>query len=396
MIAELKGRRVALAHHWLRAMRGGEKTLQEIAGLTGYPPLFTLLTEPDRLSEELRRCPMQASFLQQIPWLRQRYRMLLPLMPLAASRMDLTGFDVVVCSDAAVAKGMRCRPDALKICYCYSPTRYIWDMYEQYRREAGWIGGTALSASVRWLRRWDWRAAQTVTAFVAISACVRDRIRRNYGRGSVIIYPPANLAVSHAEGEPDDFYLVVTELVGYKRTDLAIEACNRLKRRLVVIGDGPQMPRLRAVAGPTVSLFGYQDDAVVHDHMRRCRALLFCGEEDFGLVPVEVQSFGRPVIAYGVGGACETVIDGCTGLWFARQTAEAVAEAIERFERVSHTLWPPARIAQHARQFDASRFRDRLARFIRWCLAEFDRAGPEGVGDAIESLPPDHFLHQQS
>ncbi len=392
MVEALSNRRVALAHHWLMGMRGGEKTLEHIARLVGEAPVYALLAQPDRLSEELRRRPIHTSFLDRVPAIRRRYRMLLPLMPKAADRMDLTDYDVVICSDAAVAKGMRCAPDALKICYCHSPMRSVWDLYVQHRREAGLVGGAVLAASVKRLRRRDRAAADTVSAFVANSYNVRNRIRRSYGRGAVVIYPPVELAEAPAATDPEDFYLVVSELVGYKRVDLAVEACTRDSRRLVVIGDGPQMSLLRKLAGPTVSLLGYQDDAVVRNHMRRCRAFLFCGEEDFGLTPVEAQSFGRPVIAYGHGGACETVLDGQTGLWFQTTSPEAVAEAIERFEEEGGDLWPPDRIAAHARGFAAARFRDRFERFLEWCLAEHDRAGPEGVARAMESLPADRFL----
>ena len=385
-------RRIALSHHWLLGMRGGERTLQQMASVVGDGPIYTLLAEPDRLSEGLRSRVIHTSFLNRFSTLRRRYRMLLPVMPFAAGRMDLTEFDVVVCSDAAVAKGMRCRADALKLCYCHSPMRYVWDLYAQYRREAGLLGGLALAASVKWLRQWDRRASDTVSAFVANSYNVRNRIRRSYGRASVVIYPPADVADAMSDAAQEDFYLVVSELVGYKRVDLAVEACTLLGRQLVVIGEGPQMDRLRRMAGTTVSLLGYQDDAVVRDHMRRCRAFLFCGEEDFGLTPVEAQSYGRPVIAYGRGGACETVLDGRTGLWFARQQPQDVADAIERFERGGDQLWPADRIAAHARQFDAARFRERFSRFLEWCLAEHDRGGPERVKTAMESLPADHFM----
>jgi glycosyltransferase involved in cell wall biosynthesis len=392
MIDGLQDRRVALAHHWLIAMRGGEKTLNEIAGLIEEAPIFALLADPDRLGGELRRRPIHTSFLQRLPVLRRRHRFLLPLMPRAADAMDLTDYDVVICSDAAVAKGFHCRPDALKICYCHSPMRYVWDLYEDYRREAGWLGGMVLSRSVDRLRQWDRAAAGTVSAFVANSDCVRDRIRRAYDCPSTVIYPPVAVAKEAASSEPEDFYLVVSELIGYKRTDLAVRACTRLGRPLVVIGDGPQRRELRDMAGPTVTMMGYQPDSVVDDHMRRCHALLFCGEEDFGLVPVEVQGHGRPVIAFGRGGACETVLDGDTGLFFPEQSVEAVIETIERFERLSDRLWTSERIHRHARQFDTARFCSRFSRFVRWCLGHHDRGGPEAVRQAMESLAANQFL----
>lgn len=373
-------------------MRGGEKTLLHIARLVGDAPIYTLIANPDRLDGELRRRPIHTSLLARVPLLGKRYRKALLLMPLAAARMDLTAYDLILCSDAAVAKGMRTRPDALKVCYCHSPMRYVWDMYPQYRREAGAIGGLVLGASVNRLRRWDRAAADTVSAFVANSYNVRNRIRRNYGRGSVVIYPPADLGEPPVDDACDDFYLVVSELVGYKRVDLAVEACSRTGRRLVVIGDGPQLRKLREQAGPTVELMGYQSDEAVRDHMRRCKAFLFCGEEDFGLTPVEAQSYGRPVIAFGRGGACETVLNERTGLWFNQPTLESLIQALDHFERHPDELWPPDRIAQHAQQFSAERFRRRFERFLSWCLDEFEAGGTERVRRAVESLPADAFL----
>ncbi|MBN1342576.1 MAG: glycosyltransferase [Phycisphaerae bacterium] len=400
----LTNRRVALSHHWLKSMRGGEKTLLHIAEIVGDAPIFTLLANLDQLDERLLRHPIHTSLLQKLPGIRRWSRMALPLMPLAVRRMKLTDFDVVICSDAAVAKGMRFAPEALKLCYCHTPMRYVWDLYVQYRREAGLIGGMVLAASAGWLRRWDRTAAERISAFVANSYNVRNRIRRNYGRGSVVIYPPVDLAGtpagSHEDPEnaecavpdPDDSYLVVSELVGYKRVDLAVRACTRLGRQLVVIGEGPMMPKLQALAGPSVSLLGYQDDATVRDHMRRCKALLFCGEEDFGMTPVEAQSFGRPVIAYGRGGACETVLDGRTGLWFRRPSTDDVTDALERFESGDVKLWPPEQIIAHARNFNAAHFRARFSSFIEWALAEYDKGGHDRVAKQIESLPADHFL----
>lgn len=392
MLERLANRRVALSHHWLNNMRGGEKTLEHIAAIVGDAPIFTLLAEPDRLSDELRGREIHTSFIDRIGALKRRHRMTLPLMPLAARRLDMTDYDVVICSDASVAKGMRAHPDALKICYCHTPPRYVWDMYAQHRREAGFIGGLVLAISVRWLRPWDRSAAGTVTAFVANSFNVRDRIRRSYGRPAVVIYPPVELVDAPADVEPEDFYLVVSGLVGYKRVDLAIEACNRLRRRLIVIGDGPLIGQFDDLAGPTVTVLGYQSDEVVREYMQRCRAFLFCGEEDFGLTPVEAQSFGRPVIAYGHGGACETVLDGQTGFWFRPQSTDALVETIKRFEEQGGRLWPAEHIAERARQFDATKFRKRFGKFLDWCLAEYEAGGADTVRRAMESLPPDHFL----
>lgn len=383
---------MALAHHWLTGMRGGERVLQEIAAIVGPVPIYTLLARHERLTPELLAHEIRVSFLQRIPLVRRRHRWALPLMPRAAARMDLTAYDVVICSDAGLAKAMRWRPEALCICYCHSPPRYVWDLYDQYRREAGRIGGLLLAATAGRIRERDHAAAQRVAVFVANSHFVAERIRRHYGRKAVVIYPAVRLADVAADSPPEDFYLVVCELVGYKRVDLAVQACSRLGRRLIVIGEGPQLRRLRKLAGPTVRFLGFRDDATVRDHMRRCRALLFCGEDDFGLTPVETQSFGRPVIAFGRGGACETVLDGRTGLWFRDQTVESLIEAMKRFEEGSPRLWVPQAIREHARQFDAALFRARFRRLLDWCLERYERGGVAAVRRAADRLDAEAFL----
>ncbi len=383
MIEALAGRRVALAHHWMLSMRGGEKVLEAIARLVPDAPIFTLLADPPALSAALREQHIRTSFLQELPAAKRIHRYLLPLFPLAAESLDCTGFDVVICSDAAVAKGVRCRDDALKICYCHSPMRYAWGLQAEYVRNLSPAAGLGLALSARYLRRWDCRAARRVDAFVANSHHVRRRIDRHYGRASTVIHPPVGVPAELPPRRPEDFYLVLAEQVEYKRTDLAIAACNRLGRRLKVIGDGPLRQRMARAAGASVEVLGWQPDQVVREHFARCRALLFCGEEDFGLVPVEAMGWGVPVIAYSGGGALETVADGQTGVLFARQTVPDVIAAIGRFESME-SQFDARFIHQHARRFSPGRFVEQFQRFVTLCLEVYARGGRHAVRRQVQ------------
>jgi glycosyltransferase involved in cell wall biosynthesis len=384
MTAMPGGESVALAHHWLVGMRGGEKVLAALAEMFPAAPIYTLVARPEQLDPLLRACRIETSWLQRFAWVPNVQRKALPFLAAAARSLDAWAHDVVICSDAAAIKAIRARPDALKLCYCHSPMRYVWDLYDSYYASAGPVGRIGLRLVASRVRQADKAAAQSVAAFVANSRHVAERIRRCYGRASVVIHPPVETDFPEPLKTHEDFYLVVGEHVPYKRSDLAIRACNRLGRRLVVIGSGPLLGRMRQLAGPTVEVLGWQRDDVVRDHLRRCRALLFCGEEDFGLVPVEAQAAGRPVIAYAVGGATETVLDGATGVFFREQTVEALAAAIQRLE-TSTTLWSPAETQNHARRFGIKRFRDEFGRFYARCLELYQAGGPGRVRDAVEN-----------
>lgn len=375
---------VALAHHWLTAMRGGEKVLSVLAEMFDQAPIYTLIAQPERLDAVLSSRHIKTSWLQRFIWIPGVQRKALPVLSMAARSLDATAHDVVICSDAATTKGLRTRPDALKLCYCHSPMRYVWDLYDDYYARAGLAGKVGLRLFAKPLRKQDRANADTVTAFIGNSRLVADRIKRNYGRNSVVIYPPVDIHYPPAEVPAEDFYLVVGEHVPYKRNDLAIEACNKLGRRLVVIGAGPLLEEMKHRAGPTVQVLGWQGDEVVRDHFMRCRALLFCGLEDFGIVPVEAQAAGRPVIAFGQGGALETVAADRSGVFFTEQTVDSLAEAILRFE-ASTTLWPAREIQQHTERFSTENFRRRFSRFYEWCLKHHQANGPEGVREAMET-----------
>lgn len=386
--------RVALVHYWFTARRGGERVLEELARLFPEADLFTLFYDPEVLAPALRQRKIRASFLQHMPGILRTYKNLMALYPLALRALPLREYDLVLSHESGPAKGFRLQPRALHISYTHTPMRYVWDMYEGYRAHAplGALGRAVYSLSSHYLRRWDARAAARVHHFVASSHNGAARVARFYLRQAEVIYPPVETASFAGDVSPEDFYLVVSPLVAYKRVDLAIAACNRLQRRLVVIGKGEEAGRLQRQAGPTVTLLGFQPDDVVRDHYRRCRALLFPGEEDIGLVPIEAQASGRPVIAFGRGGALETVLASprgeqqdaaqSTGLFFPEPTADSLVETILKFERLEQRF-SPVFIRQWAGRFDTAHFRRAMSEFVARKLEEHhrnlgQRAEPDG------------------
>jgi glycosyltransferase involved in cell wall biosynthesis len=374
--------RVALVHYWLVNRRGGERVLEVLAEIFPQADLFTLVLDPESLSPALRSRRITASFLQKLPGATRHYQKLLPLFPLALEQFNLDGYDLVISSESGPAKGVLTRPQTCHVCYCHTPLRYVWDMYHHYRAAAP--GGTLGRAFYAWVanyvRQWDYAAAARVDYFAASSWNGAARIRKYYRRDAEVIYPPVDISSFSLTDGPDDFYLVVSPLVPYKRVDLAVAACDIMKRRLVVIGEGQESAALRKAAGPTIAFLGYQPDEVVRDHYRRCRAFLFPGEEDIGLTPIEAQASGRPVIAYGRGGVRETV-DGffvgepprpevATGIFFGKQSVESLVEAMRVFESVE-TRFSPQVIRTQAKRFDVSRFRNEMFEFIEDKLAAF-------------------------
>jgi len=329
--------RIAIVHEWFTSMRGGEKCVEALCEVFPDATLYALLHVKGSVSPIIERMPMHTSFVQHLPFAATRYRHYLPLFPAAVRQFDLSKFDVVLSSNHCAAKGVRTAPQTLHICYCYTPMRYIWTQYEEYfgAGRSGVLTRWGMRAAVGYLRRWDLRTAKNPHHFIAISGNIRERIRTIYGRESDVIYPPVDTAALSVVREHEDFDLIVSALVPYKRVDLAVDAYNRMGKRLVVIGDGPDLVRLRRMAGTTVQMLGWRDDIVVRDHFRRCRAVLFPGEEDFGIVPVEAIACGKPVVAYARGGALETVLEGPalrTGVLFQEQTAESLSAAVRSLE----------------------------------------------------------------
>lgn len=328
--------RVVLAHHWMEFFRGGEAVLEQFCILFPQAPISMLVCNRRSLTATMRSHVVQSSVLQRWPFVRQHFRKLLPFFPRIVRGLRLPAdAQLVLTSDASLMKGVQVPDQAMHICYCHSPPRYLWGMQEAYMQSsshASRVGRMMFSAASGALRAFDEKAAQRVDCFIANSRFVQRRIRHYYGRESVIIHPPVNVDNFDPTRPRDDFYLVVSALVPYKRVDLIVDACSRLGRPLVVLGTGSEEADLRRRAGPTVQFLGWQTDMVVKDHFERCRAFLFPGIEDFGITPCEAQAAGAPVIAYRAGGAMETVREGVSGQFFESQTVDAVVEAIEAFE----------------------------------------------------------------
>jgi glycosyltransferase involved in cell wall biosynthesis len=360
---------VALVHDWLTGMRGGERCLEVFCELFPDADLYTLLHVPGSVSPVIERRRIVTSFLQRLPDVERRYRQYLPLFPAAIRRFDLRGYDLVLSSSHAVAKSVRVPRPERHVCYCFTPMRYVWDLYDDYFGARAPLATRLLMPPLAaWLRRWDRRTAAGVGRFVAISRFVADRIRRAYGRDADVIYPPVDVSRFRLEEAAGSFYLVVSALTPYKRVDLAVAACTRLGRRLVVVGSGPEEKRLRALAGPTVEFVGWRSDGETAELYARCRAFLFPPLEDFGITPLEAMACGRPVIAFGRGGARETVVppdagEPPTGLFFERQTLEDVVDAIRRFEAAPE-LFEPKVLRRRAEAFDLPVFRERIRAYL--------------------------------
>lgn len=329
--------KVAIVHDWLTTWAGAEKALAELLNCFPQAEVFTTVhfLPADEITCLVGR-KIHTSFIQKLPGARKHYRRYLPLMPLAIEQFDLKGFDLIISSSHAVAKGIISDPNAVHVCYCYSPMRYAWDMQHQYLRQSGKEKGI-MSWLMRWqlhrLRQWDYISAQRVDHFVAISNYIQRRIQACYRREADVIYPPVDVDKFKHDRPRDSFYLTASRMVPYKRIDLVIEAFNKMpEKQLIVIGDGPDYKKLAAMAGSNVTLMGYQDDSVLIDYLERSQAFLFMAEEDFGILPVEAQAAGAPVIGYGVGGLAETILNNVTGLWVGEQTSDGLVERVQQFE----------------------------------------------------------------
>jgi glycosyltransferase involved in cell wall biosynthesis len=347
--------KVAIVHYWLIGMRGGEKVVEALCDMFPQADIFTHVYVPDAISEKIRRHSVNTSFIAKLPKAARHYQTYLPLMPLALEQLDLRGYDLVISSESGPAKGVIPPPSAVHLCYCHSPMRYLWNMFHEYRASAGFLRRGAMPFIAHYLRMWDVTSAARVDQFVANSHNVAARIHRYYGRTAGVVNPPVDVAAFEkvTEDQREDYMLMVGELVAYKRPELAIRAFNQMKARLVVIGGGELLAQMRHLAGPTVSVLGPRPFADLRHHYARCKALIFPGEEDFGIVPVEAMASGTPVIAYGRGGALETVIPNLSGMLFEEASVDAIIAAVRAF---NDTNFDADRIMAHAEAFRVERF----------------------------------------
>lgn len=355
--------KVALYHEYFCRWGGSESVAQELARLFPQAPIYTLLAwESTRRESFLRQRTVRPSFIQRLPFTQRIYWPYAWLFPLAVEHLDLRGYDLVLSSSHAWGKGLITGPDALHVSYCYTPPRYLWDLRHEELAAAGPVRRVAMALASHYLRQWDLAASRRVDHFIAISRFVAHRIRKYYGRDAAVIHPPVDTDYFTPSADPqEDYFLVVSRLTPYKRVDLAVRAFSALGLPLRVIGTGPELPRLRRMAGPSVQFLGWQPRQVVRHHYQRCRALVFPGIEDFGLAPVEAMACGRPVIAYGVGGVLDSLVPGQTGVLFQQQTPEALQEAVQRFLDVP---FDATDIAAHAARFHRERFHAQVLTFL--------------------------------
>ncbi len=378
--------RVAIVHYWLVSMRGGEKVLEALCDLFPEADIFTHVYDPEKISDTIRKHKIIPTFINALPRARRYYKQYLPLMPIALEQIDLRGYDLIISSESGPAKGIIPPAGALHICYCHSPMRYIWNMFHDYQERAGLLTRLLMPPLCHYIRGWDAVASMRVDRFIANSETVAARIEKYYRRDSTVIHPP--VSIDQFESVPidevEDYYLLAGELVAYKRPDLAVEAFNALGRRLIVIGGGEMLDVIRKMAGPSVTVLGQQPFSVLRHHYARCRALVFPGEEDFGIIPVEVMASGRPVIAYGRGGVTETVTAGVSGWFFEEQTAAAIERAVHEFEQMH---FDPREIKAQAEKFNKNRF---ISEFVQVVEAELGRSlssdPPLGPTVGIESV----------
>ncbi len=364
--------RIALVHDYFIQMGGAERVAEALHQLFPQAPLYTTVALNHRLTPGLRDAAIHTSFMQRMPAIERKFRQYFLLYPWAVERLDLSRYDLIVSSSSGYGKGVHRGARAIHVCYCHTPMRWVW-RYDDYaaREGFGTLSRVALPAMLSGLRWWDRRASRQPDYYIANSHVVADRIRQIYGREAVVIPPPIDVERFQPDRIVDDYYLVLSRLIPYKRIDLAVEACTKLNRPLLVIGDGPDRQRLERMAGPTVEFLGRVSDAMVKRLASRCRALLFPGEEDFGMTPLEINAAGRPVIAYRAGGALETVVDGVTGLFFEQPTSASLADAIETFEQYD---WEPRVLRQHAEQFSYPIFAARMLEFLTTVAPESCRA----------------------
>jgi glycosyltransferase involved in cell wall biosynthesis len=354
--------RTAVVHDYFTQLGGAELVAQELVRMLPSADLYSTVALPECMPAELKNVPVHTSWMQRLPKLRDYYRLYFLLYPFGVSSLDLSKYDLVISSSSGYAKGVRTNRDAIHVCYCHTPMRWAWSFDSYSARESmGPFKRALFPHLIRFLREWDTGASRQPDHFVANSKTVAKRIERSYGRTAEVIHPPIDLHRFRPCDEQEDYYIVLSRLVSYKNIDLAVRACTDLNRRLLIIGGGPDRDRLKSFAGPSVTFLGRLSDTEVEHYASRCRALLFTGEEDFGMAPLEIAAAGRPTIAYRAGGAVETILEDITGVFFDKQTPADLAAAILRFEKMD---WRAEVLSAHASKFGIDVFQNSFRRFL--------------------------------
>ena len=379
--------RIAVVHDYFTQLGGAEKVAEEMYCMLPNPSLFTTVALPNCMPSRLQDVVVQTSWMQDLPGIEKYYRLYFLLYPFAVSALNLSGYDLVLSSSSGYAKGVDTGRDALHVCYCHTPMRWAWSFDSYSKRESfGFSQRAILPLLIRGLKQWDVGASRQPDHFVANSKIVARRIQWAYGRSAEVIHPPIDIERFRVTREHEDYYLVLSRLVTYKRIDIAVRACTQLNKKLFVIGDGPDRKSLEALAGPCVTFLGRLSDKEVEYYVSRCRALLFPGEEDFGMAPLEVAAAGKPTIAYRAGGALETIIENVTGVFFDQQSPDYLIDAIMQFEKLD---WSASALRRHSKQFSVEVFRDHFRSFLR-------RIGSPLEADAAVNSEIDSFSTAQA
>ncbi|WP_195972832.1 glycosyltransferase family 4 protein [Clostridium thermobutyricum] len=353
--------KIAIVHEWLTNMAGSERVVVNFKEIFPDAPIYTTVYNEKNLDKELQNIEVHTSFLQKIKKARTNHQKYFPLMPMAFESFDLNEYDVVLSSSSSCSKGVVTNPNTVHICYCHSPMRYGWEFYYEYIKDFKGIKKRLIKYFMNYMRVWDVNSSKRVDYFIANSENVARRIWKHYKRESVVIHPPVRCKLFNISNIDEDYFLVVSRLVEYKRIDLAVEVFNELGLPLVIIGDGGEREKLQAMAKDNIKFLGRQPDEVIKEYYSKCRAFIFPGEEDFGITPLEAQASGRPVIAFGKGGALETVIDRVTGVFFKEQTKESLIEAINIFLKLE---FDKNIIRNNAEKFDEEIFKKKIYEFI--------------------------------
>lgn len=371
--------KIALVHDWLPFMGGAENVLANMVEVFPDAPIYTTVYNKNRIRGVIKDADIRTTHLQKKKEVKN-HRKLFPYMPTAMESLDLNGYDVVLSSSSSVGKSVITNPDTLHICYCHTPMRYAWEFQKNYigaLKGKGSFKNKLKAYLMTFMRVWDYSNSARVDVFVANSVNVAKRIKKHYKRDNIfVIRPPVRCNLFNISEEDGDFFLCVSRLQEYKRVDIAVEACTKLNVPLVVIGDGPEREKIEKIAGPNVKFLGRVSDDEMKEYYSKCKAFLFPGEEDYGITPLEAQASGRPVIAYGKGGALETVVADKTGVFFDKPNADSLIEAIKKFETMT---FDKNELRAHAMEFDESVFRDKLERFVKEQYEQFQKNKLDGI-----------------